>query len=148
MRDPVRIPRMLEAIRKVWEAHPDLRLGQLLVNAMLPSRPSPQVFYFEDDKLEPRIAAYPSADLPVHEADEVVLRLSRSEAVVLMWFLMRFRDRDQLAIEHPAEAQLLYDLAALVQQYTQDELGDSAWTEILETSRQAVLADETGLRVN
>lgn len=148
MRDPARIPRMLETIRKVWETHPDLRLGQLLVNAMRPSRPSPQVFYFEDDKLEPRIATYLSPVPPVHDADEVVLRFSRAEAVVLMWFLMRFRDRGQLAIEHPAEEQLLYDLAALVQQYVQDELGDPAWAEILEESRQAILADENGLRAN
>jgi len=148
MRDPARIPRMLETIRKVWETHPDLRLGQLLVNAMRPSRPCPQVFYFEDDELEPRIAAYPSPDLPVHEADEVVLRLSRAEAVVLMCFLMRFRDRDLLAIKHPAEEQLLHDLAALAQQYVQDELGEPGWTELLEASRQSVLTDETGLRVN
>ena len=148
MRDPARIPRLLDAIRKVWEAHPDLRLGQLLVGAIRPSRPCPQVFYFEDDELEPRISAYPSPDLPVHDADQVVLRLSRAEAVVLMCFLMRFRDRDQLAIEHPAEEQLLYDLAALVQHYVQDELSDPAWTELLETSRLTVLADETGLKTN
>jgi len=34
MRDPKRIPEMLEAIREVWEAHPELRLGQLIVIAV------------------------------------------------------------------------------------------------------------------
>lgn len=34
MRDPARIPRILEALRVEWEKMPDLRLGQLLVNAM------------------------------------------------------------------------------------------------------------------
>jgi uncharacterized protein YihD (DUF1040 family) len=33
MRDPKRIPEVLEAVRKVWEKDPDQRLGQLLLNA-------------------------------------------------------------------------------------------------------------------
>lgn len=36
MRDPARIPRILEALRVEWEKAPDLRLGQLLINAMDP----------------------------------------------------------------------------------------------------------------
>lgn len=34
MRDPARIPRILEALRVEWEKTPDIRLGQLLVNCM------------------------------------------------------------------------------------------------------------------
>ena len=30
MRDPARIDRMLEKIRAIWKAYPDLRLGQLI----------------------------------------------------------------------------------------------------------------------
>lgn len=30
MRDPRRIPQVLEAVRAFWEQHPDLRLGQLI----------------------------------------------------------------------------------------------------------------------
>lgn len=33
MRDPKRIPVVLEEIRKVWEHYPDLRLCQLIENA-------------------------------------------------------------------------------------------------------------------
>ena len=36
MRDPARIPRILEALRVEWERMPDMRLGQLLINAMPP----------------------------------------------------------------------------------------------------------------
>jgi uncharacterized protein YihD (DUF1040 family) len=32
MRDPKRIPKILERLRKLWEAQPDLRLGQLIEN--------------------------------------------------------------------------------------------------------------------
>lgn len=46
MRDPNRIPQVLDAVRKYWERHPDLRLGQIVTN-MAGGDP----FYFEDDKL-------------------------------------------------------------------------------------------------
>jgi hypothetical protein len=127
MRDPARIPRILEAVQKVWERDPDLRLGQLIVNAIRPSRPTPQIFGFEDDKLEARLKNDFAPDTPKHTADEVVLSLTLNEAVVLMAFLMRFRDTDTLRVEHPAEQQALYDLAALVQQHLTDELTSREW---------------------
>ncbi len=57
MRDPARIDRMLEALRQAWLRAPDLRLGQLVVNAARPSEPCPGVFYLADDVLEARLAA-------------------------------------------------------------------------------------------
>lgn len=50
-RDPARIPVMLDAIREQWEKEPDMRLAQLIVGAISPTEPCPQVFYFEDDEL-------------------------------------------------------------------------------------------------
>lgn len=47
MRDPTRIPIVLEEIRKLWEHYPDWRLGQLIVNATGRNDP----FYTEDDML-------------------------------------------------------------------------------------------------
>lgn len=49
MRDPARIPIILERLRKVWEAHPDLRLGQLVVSGASARRSD--VFYVEDEAL-------------------------------------------------------------------------------------------------
>lgn len=53
-RDPARIEPMLEALRALWTKYPDLRLGQLVYNAIskgsedrLP--PFPELFYAEDD---------------------------------------------------------------------------------------------------
>ncbi len=51
MRDPARIDDILEALRAAWVESPDLRLGQLVVNAIRPTRPCPDVFYAEDDAL-------------------------------------------------------------------------------------------------
>jgi uncharacterized protein YihD (DUF1040 family) len=61
MRDPERIPEMLEVLRAAWEAHPDLRLGQLLWNLR---EENPHLTYvvnmfynMEDDVLESRMRA-------------------------------------------------------------------------------------------
>ena len=51
MRDPVRIDDVLAALRAAWAESPDLRLGQLIVNAVRPTNPCPEVFYTEDDAL-------------------------------------------------------------------------------------------------
>lgn len=51
MRDPARIDDVLAAVRAAWAESPDLRLGQLIVNAVRPTDPCPEVFYTEDDAL-------------------------------------------------------------------------------------------------
>lgn len=55
MRDPNRIPTVLAALERVWYRYPDLRLGQLVVNASSvadPSNPGPKdPFYCEDDQM-------------------------------------------------------------------------------------------------
>ena len=48
VRDPKRIPLVLEALRIYWEQNPDLRLGQLL-NHLAPFDAA--LFYMEDDVL-------------------------------------------------------------------------------------------------
>lgn len=51
MRDPRRIDEILAEIKRTWEQHPDLRLGQLIVIATCPKQPCPEVFSIEDDQL-------------------------------------------------------------------------------------------------
>ncbi len=58
MRDPKRIDEMLSVLRSIWELSPDLRLGQLIVNASRPNEPCPQIFYIEDDKLLNGLVSY------------------------------------------------------------------------------------------
>jgi hypothetical protein len=57
MRDPARIDRILGLLGEVWTKNPDLRLGQLVVNALPPGQPCPQVFYPEDDVIESGLRA-------------------------------------------------------------------------------------------
>lgn len=49
MRDPNRIHKVLDYVRRVWERNPDLRLGQLIVN--LTSERFADLFYVEDEQL-------------------------------------------------------------------------------------------------
>jgi hypothetical protein len=51
MRDPARIDQMPGLLREVWTRSPDLRLGQLMVNAVRPREPRPEVFSIEDTVL-------------------------------------------------------------------------------------------------
>lgn len=50
MRDPNRIDEVLEALREYWVAHPDMRLGQILVN-LIGAKFAVDIFYVEDDVL-------------------------------------------------------------------------------------------------
>ena len=47
MRDPDRIDKILEEVKRVWEKFPDLRLGQLLLNIPI----SGDIYYIEDEQL-------------------------------------------------------------------------------------------------
>ena len=51
MRDPKRIPEILHEVQRVWEAFPDLRLGQLLLNCVS----DPALYYIEDEDLVHRL---------------------------------------------------------------------------------------------
>lgn len=51
MRDPERIDEVLALIRQVWLQNPDLRLGQIIVTAVRPRDPCPEIFAVEDGVL-------------------------------------------------------------------------------------------------
>jgi hypothetical protein len=55
MRDPKRIKRILKAIEIIWINSPDLRLTQIIMNA-LKSNNDP--YYIEDDDLEKALNEY------------------------------------------------------------------------------------------
>lgn len=55
MRDPNRIVNYLNVLAQVWAIHPDLRLGQLILNVF----PNDKVLYnIEDEELIQRIIEY------------------------------------------------------------------------------------------
>ncbi|MDD3263365.1 MAG: hypothetical protein PHT94_00550 [Candidatus Nanoarchaeia archaeon] len=52
MRDPNRIPVILEALKVFWESRPDERLGQILSNVnRITSINNHDIFYMEDDNI-------------------------------------------------------------------------------------------------
>ena len=55
MRNPERIENVLNRIRRLWHVYPDLRLGQLILNAVGPDH---DLFYVEDDALMAMIEDY------------------------------------------------------------------------------------------
>ena len=59
MRDPKRIKRILAALRAVWEENPDLRLGQLICNAVRED----MLYYIEDDTLVKALEKYYCVDI-------------------------------------------------------------------------------------
>lgn len=63
--------------------------------------------------------------------------LKPEEALVLVEFLLRFRDQEKLVIAHPAEANVLWDLCAVLESQV-PELIDPAYTQKLEQARQMV----------
>ncbi len=42
---------VLQAIREAWSRYPDMRLTQLLINAIAPKEASPEVYNVEDSAL-------------------------------------------------------------------------------------------------
>lgn len=54
MRDPNRIPNVLHDVQRVWEAFPDMRLGQLLLNVA----EDPALYYMEDEELVHRLLEF------------------------------------------------------------------------------------------
>lgn len=54
MRDVDRIDKVLGSISVVWKQHPDLRLGQLILNVLS----DPALYYVEDDQLVHYLTQY------------------------------------------------------------------------------------------
>ena len=76
MRDPKRIDKILNIIKKVWDKAPDLRLMQLLGNAH-GLRDDP--YFFEDDKLEAALnATYPDLINDTNKSKRTRKRVSKT----------------------------------------------------------------------
>lgn len=56
MRDAARIDRILAKVGDIWREQPDLRLCQLIGNAL---REDGDAYFIEDDRLEEALDAYP-----------------------------------------------------------------------------------------
>jgi len=74
-RDPSRIDPILARLAAYWHAHPDLRLGQIVVNAVKAPWPrvadAVDVYSIEDDKLAAAFPEAPSADGAMFTPDQI-----------------------------------------------------------------------------
>jgi len=68
---------------------------------------------------------------------KTTLELTSNEALVLIDFLIRFRDDEELKIEGPAEEQLLWDLCAVLESKV-PELLHKDYKQLLEKARLVV----------
>lgn len=57
----------------------------------------------------------PHMDIPAENEDEVLLRLTKQEALVLFEFVARFSHDDKLGIEDQAERRVLWDICCLLE---------------------------------
>lgn len=64
MRDPARIDQIIEILWETWTQYPDQRLGQLIINAVNPREPCPEVFSVEDSVLARRLQRLAAAAGP------------------------------------------------------------------------------------
>ena len=51
MRDPKRIPLVLQEIERLWRAHPDWRLGQLICNVAAWADPTQNIVWDVEDEV-------------------------------------------------------------------------------------------------
>jgi len=70
MRDPDRINTVLDKIRRIWLRDADLRLGQLLIAAVEPENPCPELFYIEENDLVKRLEKYSRRNITKERSGE------------------------------------------------------------------------------
>ena len=59
MRDPNRIPRIIETLSRLWQARPDMRLAQIIVTAgNLSGASDDNMYNVEDEDLEAGMQRY------------------------------------------------------------------------------------------
>ncbi len=58
MRDKNRIKPILEKLENYWLQNPDLRLGQIILNVIVPQSSHSEVYYLEDEKFEEKLDEY------------------------------------------------------------------------------------------
>jgi ribonuclease inhibitor len=79
-RNPERIPLSLRAIEEVWRQSPDLRLGQLLLNAMENPQNGSELYFIEDDRLLKKLGVRnPPAVRPIANPPVIDLRDASDE---------------------------------------------------------------------
>jgi hypothetical protein len=75
--------------------------------------------------------------MPAPLAEEVILRLSKKEALVFFEFLSRFSEDKSLAIEDPAEERVLWNLCCDLEKRLSEPLSPQ-YAELLADARRFI----------
>lgn len=73
-------------------------------------------------------------------SEEVNIKLSKDEALVLFEFLSRYSDSEMLNIEHQSEARALWNLASIFEKELAEPL-KKEYGELLEAARERLRDD-------
>ncbi|MEX1347551.1 MAG: hypothetical protein AB1Z31_07485 [Desulfobacterales bacterium] len=74
------------------------------------------------------------------EPDEVEIKLTKDEAIVLFEFLSRFSDSDELKIIHQSEERALWNLTCVFESTLSEPFREN-YGEILEAARERLKDD-------
>ena len=77
-RDPVRIDRIINLLRVYWHAHPDLRLGQIVVN-LTPLQLRSESWTYEGHSVAPPVDPYYVEDYVFESALLAASRRAKAE---------------------------------------------------------------------
>jgi hypothetical protein len=73
--------------------------------------------------------------------DEVDIKLTKDEALVLFEFLSRFSDEDRLSIKDQAEQRALWNLTCLFEKALVEPFSEN-WPEIISSARKRLRDEE------
>lgn len=74
MRDPKRISKFMTVVKDLWRLNPDLRFGQLILNAV----EADSLYYMEDDELLEKITNLYSGSEGIDEELNRILKLDKT----------------------------------------------------------------------
>jgi hypothetical protein len=72
--------------------------------------------------------------------EEVVIKLTKDEALVLFEFLSRFSDEDKVSIEDQAEQRALWNLACVFEKVLVEPFSEN-WPDIISEARERLRDD-------
>jgi len=102
MRDPNRIPIILSKLEQIWKENPDMRLGQLIVNAARPETANSSIFHIEDEEMLQGISAIGSKETSSNESKDGIP------------YWERYPDVSKLAVED-LSIELVEKMLAIIQ---------------------------------
>ena len=68
--------------------------------------------------------------------EEVIIKLTKDEALVLFEFLSRYSDEGKLSIEDQSEQRALWNLTCILEQVLVEPFSENYWSDIISAARE------------